>query len=170
MQEGSKWRIWSLMFYACLRIKDFIAARVGLTDLWFVDWRNNNPYISYFLFQFHKFLIKKTNTKVSLLTLILPFPHSSMTLVFLKQSGKSNSTTTTNGITANGETALAVLSMNANQTKRGVLCGSIKRPSTEQKWNQYCWTISFQKNVPFQTSKKPYQRHTATSLCSVRFQ
>lgn len=59
MQEGSKWRIWSLMFYACLRIKDFIAARVGFTDLWFVDWRNNNPYISYFLFQFHKFLIKK---------------------------------------------------------------------------------------------------------------
>lgn len=45
---------------------------------------------------------------MSSLTLILLFPHSLMTLVFLKQSGKSNSTTTTNEITANGETALAV--------------------------------------------------------------
>lgn len=67
------------------------------------------------------------------------------TLVFLKQSGKSNSTTTTNGITANGEIVLAVLSTNANRMKHAVLCGSIKRPSTEEKCNQYCWTNSLKK-------------------------
>lgn len=68
-----------------------------------------------------------------------------MTLALLKQSGKSNSTTTTNGITASGATVLAALSTNANRMRHAVLCGSTKRPSTEEKCNQHCWTNSFKK-------------------------
>ncbi|KAM7027513.1 CB1 cannabinoid receptor-interacting protein 1 isoform 2-T2 [Passerculus sandwichensis] len=82
-----------------------------------------------------------------------------MTLEFLRQSGKSNSTTTTNGIIASGETALAVSSTNANQMKHAVSCGSIKRPSTEEMGNQYCWTISLKKK-----KKKIYLFKPARSL------
>lgn len=80
---------------------------------------------------------------------MLPFPHSLMTLALLKQSGKSNSTTTTNGITASGATVLAALSTNANRMRHAVLCGSTKRPSTEEKCNQHCWTNSLKKKSTF---------------------
>lgn len=73
---------------------------------------------------------KKEGSHLSSLTDLF-FLHSSLTLVLLRQSGKSSSTTTTNGITASGETALVALSMNANRMRHEVLCGSTKRPSIE---------------------------------------
>lgn len=141
------------MYYVWLKIKYFLIARAGFKGLQFLDLRNKDPYIRCLMFCSLTSAIsqgeRETSKTTSSLTLVFPLPHSLMTLAFLRQSGKSNSTTTTNGITASGETALAVLSMNANQMKHAASCGSIKRPSTEEMGNQYCWTISLKKNLPF---------------------
>lgn len=119
--------------------KTFLIAGAYFTGLWFIEPRNDNPYTRCFMFCSFIGVIsqeeKETHKIISSLTLMFPLPHSLMTLAFSRQSGKSNSTTTTSEITASGETALAVLSMSANQMKHAVSCGSIKRPSTEEMGN-----------------------------------
>lgn len=84
----------------------------------------------------------------SLLTILFPVLHSLVTSALLRQSGKSNSMTTTNEIIANGETPLVALSMNANPMRHAVLCGSTKRCSTEDGRSGHCWTI-FKKKIYF---------------------